>query len=257
VIVDAYCHCGISRYRPIEDVDVAMARAGVERAVLVQHLGELDNGYLESIAVARPDRFVAVGLFDYAHSDWSGMLDGIVAAGRLRGLRLTEEALSANFDFCGRAVKLGLVALLDLPSGVGRWVGTVERLADAAGGRPIVISHLGYPEIDAGRLVAGREILELADLGTVHVHASGFGMWCEQPFAAPAALAGEVVERFGAERVMWGSNFPESVDTETYRRELDVLLHLPALASAEDAAGVSGETARRVWFGDSADGSEE
>ena len=41
-IVDAYSHCGISKYRPVENVQDIMRRNGVARAVLVQHLGEYD-----------------------------------------------------------------------------------------------------------------------------------------------------------------------------------------------------------------------
>src|SRR6202043_1719838 len=37
-IVDAYAHCGLSKYEPIEKVRAAMAAGGVSRAVLVQHL---------------------------------------------------------------------------------------------------------------------------------------------------------------------------------------------------------------------------
>lgn len=247
MIVDGYCHCGISRYRPIEDVVEAMAGSGVDAAVLVQHLGEFDNGYLEAVVSERPDRFVAVGLVDERSPESWEALEAM-AGGRIRGIRLTEAALAGSFPLCARAVSLGLTALLDLPSGVGAMRSEVERLADAAAGRPIVISHFGYPELEDGELVRGREILELAAVQSVHVLASGFGMFCEYPYPPMVALAVEVVERFGADRVMWGSNFPESVDATTYRRDLDLLTGVDALAQSQPAAALAGATARRVWF---------
>jgi L-fuconolactonase len=248
MIVDGYCHCGISRYRPIEDVVAAMDAAGVDAAVLVQHLGEFDNGYLEAVARQRPDRFVAVGLVDQLCTGSWAALDAMARAAGIRGIRLTEAALSDSFPLCARAVELGLIALLDLPSGAARMRNEVERLAEAAAGRPIVISHLGYPMVDGGELVRGRAILELADVASTHVLVSGFGMFCEFPYPELQALTVDVVQRYGAERVMWGSNFPESVDAATYRRDLDLLTGLAALARPQLATALAGETARRVWF---------
>ncbi len=42
-IIDGYTPCGLSKYEPIEKVRKVMAGAGVQRAVLAQHLGEYDN----------------------------------------------------------------------------------------------------------------------------------------------------------------------------------------------------------------------
>lgn len=247
MIVDAYCHCGLSRYRPIADVDAAMDGGGVERAVLVQHLGEFDNGYLAAIVRDRPDRFVAVGLIDERAADRQQGLEAL-ARGGLAGVRLTEVALSTAFDLCVHAAKLGLVLLLDLPSGVGSMRAEVERLAARANGRPLVISHLGYPALAGDRLQRGREILALADVPEVHVLVSGFGQFGGFPHAPLVALTGEVVERFGAERLMWGSNFPESVDASTYRSELDLLTDSDAFGAPGFAAALAGATASRVWF---------
>jgi hypothetical protein len=57
VIVDGYAHCGISRYQPVEIVLDTMAQAGVDRAVLCQHLGEYDNSYLAEVVGSRPQQF--------------------------------------------------------------------------------------------------------------------------------------------------------------------------------------------------------
>ena len=43
MIVDDYTHYEILKYQPAEVVLVTMARAGVDRAVLCQHVGEYDN----------------------------------------------------------------------------------------------------------------------------------------------------------------------------------------------------------------------
>jgi hypothetical protein len=37
-MIDGYAHCGLSKYRPVEDVLDVMRSAGVDRAVLCQPL---------------------------------------------------------------------------------------------------------------------------------------------------------------------------------------------------------------------------
>ena len=60
-LIDSYLHCGLSKYLPVEDVEATMDAAGVSRAVMVQHLGEYDNGYIAGLVEARPDRFAEIG----------------------------------------------------------------------------------------------------------------------------------------------------------------------------------------------------
>ena len=69
--VDGYSHCGVSKYRPVEDVLAVMRGAGVERAVLCQHLGEYDNSYLAGVVSRHPQTFAAVCLVDPTGADAS------------------------------------------------------------------------------------------------------------------------------------------------------------------------------------------
>ena len=47
--IDGYCHCGISKYQPVDVVLRVMNKHAVDRAVLCQHLGEYDNSYLAEV----------------------------------------------------------------------------------------------------------------------------------------------------------------------------------------------------------------
>ncbi len=38
-LIDAYAHCGLSKYKPLPELEKAMNHAGVDRVALVQHLG--------------------------------------------------------------------------------------------------------------------------------------------------------------------------------------------------------------------------
>ena len=84
-MIDAYCHCGISKYLPLEDVLAATDHAGMARAVLVQHIGEYDNRYLAELTAAHPGRFAAVGLVDPAPRDWPQTLVKLNEMGHFAG----------------------------------------------------------------------------------------------------------------------------------------------------------------------------
>lgn len=246
--IDAYTHCGVSKYLPVEDVLAVMEKAGVERAVLVQHLGEFDNGYIETAVAEHPDRFVAVGLADHRRTDWPDALDRIAGGRRLRGVRIPQEALTENAAFCEGVMARGLVPLLDLPDGVGRELARVRALARDHPEVPVVVSHLGYPEVSDGRVARGREIAELAAEPSVTVLLSGQSQFCAYPYAPLSELRDAVIGAFGPDRVMWGSNFPYLTDDDDYVRDLALTASLASLAEPEDAASVLGGTAQRVFF---------
>ena len=125
-ISDAYAHCGLSKWRPVEDVDRVMDRFGVPRAVLVQHLGEFDNTYIETIVAARPERFAGVMLVDTEADNARENLAQWAGKGRFRGIRLLARSLDANPTLWDDVARLGLniivcdTATLAKNKGVGK-----------------------------------------------------------------------------------------------------------------------------------------
>ncbi len=246
--IDGYTHCGISKYLPVEDVLAVMEKAEVQRAVLVQHLGEFDNGYIATAVAQHPDRFVAVGLVDHRSADWPRALDRIVESGCFSGVRIPQEALTENAAFCEAVMAWSLVPLFDLPDGVDREIASLRELAQDHPEVPVVISHLGYPEVSDGQVVRGREIVELAAEPSVTVLLSGQSQFCAYPYAPLSDFRDAVLGAFGPERVMWGSNFPYLTDDDDYVRDLALTASLASLSEAGDAASVLGGTAQRVFF---------
>src|ERR1700722_9969665 len=88
-IIDAYAHCGLSKYEPIEKVRETMAAAGVSRAGLVQHLGVFDNSYIGSVVASDPQHVAGVLLVDHRQKDVVGTLERWHASGNFQGIRLT------------------------------------------------------------------------------------------------------------------------------------------------------------------------
>jgi L-fuconolactonase len=248
VTIDGYSHCGISKYLPVDAVLRVMEQAGVERAVLVQHLGEFDNGYIETCVAEHPGRFAAVGLVDHRGADWQDTLDRIAESRRLRGIRIPQEALTENPAFCAGVMARSLVALFDLPDGVGRVTSRLRALAREHPDVPVVISHLGYPEVGDGRIVRGGEIAELAAEPSIAVLLSGQSQFCAYPYVPLSDLRDAVIGAFGPERVMWGSNYPYLTDDDDYARDLALTASLASLSEPAAAASVLGGTAQRVFF---------
>ena len=90
----------------------------------------------------------------------------------------------------------------------------------------------------------------MARLPQVHAKLSGFHHWCREryPYRDGKPFVEAVVKAFGAERCMWGSDFPHVLAGCGYVRNRNLLPRmLPSLSKAELDA-IMGGTAERVWF---------
>jgi L-fuconolactonase len=248
-IVDAYAHCGLSKYEPIERVRAVMAAGGVSRAVLVQHLGEFDNSYIGSVVAADPEHFAGVLLVDHGADHVAEVLGEWVASGHFQGLRLTADALVANPELFALAGNLGLVIVLYAPRGIRPILSQLRTELQSAPFSRLVVTHLGNPSLTGSKLGdPARDVLELAQFSNVYLQLSGMKMFCPYPHEPVYPLVAEALNAFGANRILWGSNYPvvgtqqDCVDDQ--RLLLDGRLPVPREAIAK----VAGENAKRLWF---------
>jgi predicted TIM-barrel fold metal-dependent hydrolase len=72
-------------------------------------------------------------------------------------------------------------------------------------------------------------------------------MFCTYPYAQLRQLVSEVIRRFGADRVMWGSNFPVCGDEDAYIRELQ-LISTEWASNYDQMQKILGRTANDLWF---------
>jgi L-fuconolactonase len=249
VAVDAYAHCGREKYLPVEALEAVMSEAGVDCAVLCQHLGQFDNSYIASLLESRPGRFAGVALVDHDADNWG---ESLIEVGRLgfRGLRITSDAVRERPALAHQAASAGLNEVLYAPEGICGIAAPLRALASAHPEVAFVISHLGNPAVEDSLLRRGDELLDLTDLANVYVVLSGLAMFCPFPYRPLDRLVTEVIAAFGRERVMWGSNFPVSGDAATdYLRDLNLVLSGERWGiDAAAAAAISDATARRLWF---------
>lgn len=248
--VDAYAHCGRDRYLPVEALDAVMAASEVTAAVLCQHLGQFDNSYIALLVNRRPERFAGIALIDHRQPDPVGALTTVVEQG-FRGVRITEELLCEAPAIADAVARAGLTVVVYAPAGVEVLVPALATLAAAHPDTKVVVSHLGNPRVQDGRLESGAALLALAVHRNVFVGLSGLAMFCPFPYAPLDGFVGEVIDAFGAERTMWGSNFPVCGEYPAdYVRELALVRDPGKWGLTRDAVvAVTDTTARHVWFG--------
>jgi L-fuconolactonase len=235
-----------------------MDRHGVERAVLIQFLGQYDNSYQVDCTRRYPDRLANVVSVDPAGAAPLSDLERLADQGA-RGVRLRPTARSPGDD---------PLAVWRLAERLGLTVSCVGTMADFRApvfaelvvqvpALPIVLEHLGglaRPDADADM----DAIWALARLPNLHVKVPGLGQLGPRatplkeggPAVSPQAAAPvhAAVKAFGARRLMWGSDFPPVSAREGYGNALTGLGDALGALSGQDRDEIFGAAAARLFF---------
>ena len=117
---------------------------------------------------------------------------------------------------------------------------------------PVVLDHAAYPEAAEGvdsETVQG--VLELARFRNLHVKLTFAvtGSDEDYPFRDTHPILKRLIEAFGPDRCMWGSDFPCELwlKKATYAEHLALFTDELGLSPAEQDA-ILGGTAMQVWF---------
>jgi predicted TIM-barrel fold metal-dependent hydrolase len=241
---------------PIEAAAKVLAEHGVPRAVLVQPVfpGE-DNSYVAACARAEPEKFAAVCVVDPRIPGADHRLEHWVDQG-CRGLRLRpriqDEAKSfgdpATYPLWEAAARLGVVVSLLSDPAHHR---TIAALAGRFPQVPIVIDHLGHPDVEVGLADPGfQQLLALAKHENVLVKLSGFYHFSRQefPFRDCWDLIRAVYDSFGPARLVWGSDYPHVTVTCGYRPAIEVLNQALGNWPQADSQLMMGLNALRLYW---------
>lgn len=244
VVIDGWAHCGIRRFRPIEEVLSFLEAVGIDQAVIVQPLRDDDNEYLLEVAAAHRDRVRCIGVVAADSPNRAATLDRLAVAGAA-GVRITSSDLIANPKFAAEAAAAGLVVAIHAPDGVA----TLAPMAGLLGSLEtrVVVAHLGMPTVVDGRLDRGSEITMLAGAPNVHVLLSGLALATPYPYGPLVGLVREVVGAFGPDRILWGSNYPLAEAPEAVR-DLALITSSTFGLTMDDISAITATTARRLWF---------
>jgi L-fuconolactonase len=248
-IIDGYCHCGQRKYRSIEDVRRVMDRFGVSRAVLVQHLGEYDNSYLQHIVVAEPDRFAGVFLVNVEDAASQDHLACWAETKVFRGIRLVAHTLRSHPSLWDQVAEIGLNIVVYEEPILAPYADLLDGFANRHPNTLLILSHLGMPDPnETPWFQSHRPIFSLGRQPNVFVQISGFHMFGKAPYAGLVPLIERLVEDFGPNRLFFGSNYPVMKEEATFGEELR-LLRSGMLGIPQEAANVTlAKTAMKLWF---------
>jgi len=228
--------------------------AGIDKTVLVQGYGayEYDNSYAADCARTHPDNFACVVIVDQRQHDASERLNYWVKERGARGLRLvtTTEPESflddpGTFPVWQGAASLGIpICIMTRFHQVGRLQAVLERFPNV----PVALDHLGMPRLSDGPPYESLQpLFELVRFANVYLKFSTETLYAaRQGKSNPREFFGRLLDRFGASRLMWGSNFPATHDrplTEQLALAREELSFVPV----EEQRWLFGETALSLW----------
>lgn len=248
--------------RPFGPADLAplLTSTGIDRTILVQTRASIDETR-ELLATAAATGFVAgvVGWVDLADAGIGETIAALRAGSgghRLVGIRhqvhdevdpawLLREDVRNGLQAVGRA---GLTFdLLVRPRELPAALDTVRALP----GLSFVIDHVAKPPIASRELEPWASLLApFGALPNVSCKLSGMVTEADPERWAVAdlrAFAAHALEVFGAERLMFGSDWPVCLLVATYDHVVDAARELTAGLSEPEQREVFGETATRVY----------
>jgi L-fuconolactonase len=277
VIVDAHQHlwdpavrdypwmagerAALRRRRGWEDLAELARAAGVDATVAVQAAMSEDETR-ELLAAADEPRspvVAVVGWVDLTAPDLAERVATLRAArggDRLAGIRHPAEDEPDPGWLAREDVLAGLRKLPDLalrydllvePAHLAAALTVVESVPDLA----LVVDHGAKPPIAVGGWEPwSSRLAELAAHERVHCKLSGLvteAPWDSWRDAGIQRYAERLLELFGPERLMFGSDWPVSTLAASYAEVLDLTRETLALVSESERAAVLGGTATRFY----------
>ncbi|MDA0734551.1 MAG: amidohydrolase family protein [Chloroflexi bacterium] len=264
VVVDTHCHTSLYWFEPVEVLLDVMSRNGVDKAVLTQFFGVYDNSYLVDCMKRFPGRFSVIGLVDVNDPNALGHLESLHHQG-VEGIRFNSAMRSPGSDPIAvwrKAEALGMIASV-MGSVESYAAAEFENIIKELPNLKVVIEHLGGVGANWGPgrsdnvipIETYQAVLKLAKYPNTYMKIPGLGEFCARPlpfqpphpFAEVHPLIEMAVDAFGAERLMWGSDFPPVANREGYGNALNLPRERLQARSQQEVDWVFGKTADNMW----------
>ncbi len=231
-----------------------MNYAQVGAAVVVQEfIDGIQNDYLMEVAQKYPDRFFVCGMCDYFHPGFYEQAVSLIAQGfkgiAIPGHRLlTDEGRvmlnSAEMMRMFRYMEQHHVILSVTLADGDLQVDEMEEVISECPQLRIAIGHFGMPTVEGWReqlLLARHEHVMLESGGITWLYNEEF-----YPYPSAIRVIREAIDTVGADKLMWGSDYPRTITAITYRMSYDFVLKTKELSDQEKRLFL-GENARRFY----------
>jgi L-fuconolactonase len=275
-IIDAHCHVispdrekfplaplggrqsdwSMERPTTPEQLIAAMDNAGVAKAAVVQASTAYghDCSYVAKSIAQFPERLTGVFSIDPLAHDALKNIEHWTARG-LTGMRVfttgtTMPGQQTWLDDEGAYPTWEAAGQLNIPISVQmtlKGVPLLEKIIQRFTDTKFLLDHLARITLDDGPpYAAAAPLLTLSKYPNVYLKfTSRTVAQCHLGKADAKSFLSMILEYFGAERMMWGSNFPAHDDTlaNILRNACDILQH----ASPSDRSSILSGTAKRIY----------
>lgn len=246
--------------------------AGVDKAVILQgpFYGEL-NDYVAGAVYDYPNRLAGMACYDPWSCNANSYFEEQIAGMNFTGLKL-ECSVSSGYCGIHPDAKLddttlawlwksleqsGMVLILDLgaPGTISYQTRAVRQIAQRHANLKIVIAHLAQPspavEANPELWRLWKEQIELGKLPNVWFDTASLPAYVSYeryPYPTINKYLHHVIDRIGAEKVMWGTDIPGLLTHATYP-QLVVLAGLHTVfLSAPEQKMILGGNALKLFF---------
>ncbi|XP_030956645.1 uncharacterized protein LOC115978894 [Quercus lobata] len=242
-----------------------MAEAGVDGALIVQPINhKFDHSLVTSVLNKYPTKFVGCCLANPAE-DGSGVkqLEHLILKDGYRAVRfnpylwpsgqqMTNEVGKAMFSKAGElGVPVGFMCM----KGLRLHLSEIEKLCTEFPSTVVLLDHLAFckPPTNDDESLAFSELLNLSRFPQVYVKFSALFRVSRMPFPYQdlSNIFSQIISSFGANRVMWGSDFPFVVPECGYKgaKEAVSLIANQVPLSSSELEWIMGKTITQLFQG--------
>jgi L-fuconolactonase len=233
-----------------------MDAAGVDRAAIVHSSTAYgyDNSYVADAVAAVPSRFTGVYSIDVLAPDAVRTFDYWLARG-CTGMRLfttgstlpdqsTWFAERRSYPFWEHAAAKDIPVCMQMKT---QAIPLLRQIMDQFPKLSIVLDHLSRaPAADGPPYAAAADLFALARYERLNLKVTPINIspksWGN---GTPETFFGKLIDAFGASRIAWGSNFPNSVGTLS--EILGAAMHAFSFAKPSDQDWIFGKTAQVLY----------
>ncbi len=238
------------------DLFAVGAALGIARTVAVQHIGfyGYDNRYLIDRRAEMPDRIAVIGAVGEAEPDGPERLQTLAAAGaqgiRVRGFDVEAWPGDPNvLALWETAEQLGLAVCPLLRARAGfedEPLPSIATLAERFSELTVIIDHMAFIDPRDARMRA--TLIGLSRHPNVLVKVSGFEKHLGNQHQSLAGFIKDLIEAFGAERLMWGSDMPLLKERGGDLAQMLTFMRQDLTLRPQELSQILRGTAERIFF---------